>query len=147
MRPPLNTKLFLYAAVAVFVVHSIWLVLMSRLVLWPLFDPGASSAPVPENIWTMRLWTYLARAIFCLVFVLIFTRGYEGKPGVGEGARYGLLVGIMMFLPNFFMNFTLPVPSPTGYSVTRCIFEMAGAILIGVLANMIYRPREIKSGT
>lgn len=147
MRPPLNTKLFLYAAVAVFVVHSIWLVLMSRLVLWPLFDPTAASAPVPENIWTLRLWTYLARAIFSLAFVLIFTRGYEGKTGVGEGARYGLLVAVMMFLPSFVMNFTVSPPLPTGYIVTRCIFEMIGAIVIGVLANMIYRPREFKTGT
>jgi uncharacterized membrane protein YoaT (DUF817 family) len=147
MRPPLNTKLFLYAAVAVFIVHSIWLVLMSRLILWPLFDPAASSAPVPANIWTMRLWTYLGRAIFCLAFVLIFTRGYEGKTGVGEGVRYGLLVGVMMILPSFFMNFALAVPPPTGYIVTRCIFEMIGAIVLGVLTNMMYRPREIKSGT
>ncbi len=147
MRPPLNTKLFLYAAVAVFVVHSIWLVLMSRLVLWPLFDPTAPSAPVPENIWTMRLWTYLGRAIFSLAFVFIFTRGYEGKTGVAEGARYGFLVGIMMFLPSLCMNFTVTPPPPTGYIFTRCVFEIIGAILIGVLANMIYRPREVKSGS
>jgi len=147
MRPPLNTKLFLYASVAVFVVHSIWLVLMSRLVLWPLFDPTAPSAAVPENIWTMRLWTYLGRAIFCLAFVFIFTRGYEGKKGIGEGVRYGLLVGILLFLSSFFLNLALAPPPPTSYYVTRCTFEMLGAILLGVLASMIYRPKEIKSGT
>jgi hypothetical protein len=146
MRQRLNTKLFLYAAVAVFVVHSIWLFLMSRVVLWPLFDPTASSAPVPENIWNLRMWTYLGRAIFCLAFVLIFTRGYEGKPGIGEGTRYGLMVGILIFLPAFFTSFAGATPPPMGYIVTRWIFDMIGAILLGILANIIYRPKEIHSG-
>jgi hypothetical protein len=145
MRSPINTKLVLAAAVVVFVVHSIWLALMSRLILWPLFDPNAPMAPTPENIWMMRFWTYLGRAIFCLAFVLIFTRGYEGKPGVGEGIRYGLLIGMLIFLSNFFPNLATQ-NAPMGYFITRCIFEILGAILLGILTNMIYKPKEIKPG-
>ena len=35
------------------------------------------------------------------LFTFIFTKGYEGKPGIGEGIRYGLWIGLLLYVPTF----------------------------------------------
>jgi len=142
MRVPINVRLWLSVSIAVFIVSSALWFLESRLVLWPLFDPTASSAPRPENIWVLRFWAYLGRLIFSLAFVLIFAGGYKGKPGVGEGLRFGLLLGALLHLPSLLINIPLTSQPETGYLITRCILDIVQVVLLGVLANIGYRPPQ-----
>src|SRR5437879_10429622 len=46
---------------------------------------------------TLFPYTTLFRSVFAPFFALIYVKGYEkGKPGLGQGFRYGLYVGAML---------------------------------------------------
>lgn len=138
MNPKLNVRQWIIASVAVFVFASVWAFLITRLILTPLYPSLFPAPPEATEVMTQRLLVYLGRAITALLFVYIFTKGYEGKPGVGEGARFGLLIGLFIQLPYFFWSAGTST-LPTDYLVLRGVFALADAILSGTIVGMIYK--------
>src|SRR6185503_12347314 len=57
------------------------------------------------------VWIYFVTAlIVSFFFVLIFSKGYEGK-GAGEGIRFGLYVGLLMATPFAYDSYaSYPLP-------------------------------------
>ena len=137
MISKLNMQQWFLATLAVFVFLSIEDYLLSRWVIEPwhgeLFPPTGS-----ENIMVLRLWSYLGRLIFAGFFVLIYSKGFEGKPGFGEGIRYGILIGLLIHVPAFFANLVTTTLS-TDLLVVRMILTILGLMLAGVLMSMIYK--------
>lgn len=138
MNSKLNVTQWVIASVAVFVVLSILEFFVGWLVIGPWAAQLFPLEPQPENMMTMRVWVYLSRAIFSLMFVFVFTRGYEGKPGVGEGLRYGLWIGLLIYLPQFFMNMVV-THRPADFLAVRGLASLVEAVLSGVIVAMIYR--------
>jgi hypothetical protein len=138
MASKLNKLQWLYASVAVFIVYSLLTSLLNRLAFTPFSPELAGSTGDPLNIWVQRAFVYPGRFIFSLVFAYIFTRGYEGKSGVGEGIRYGLWVGIMVSVPP--VSYALPhmmtvTAEPFIYLIRNLFILMA----CGTVLNVAYR--------
>jgi hypothetical protein len=138
MHSKLNVTQWVVASVAVFVVLSILEFLVGRFMLGPWAVRLFPTEPQPEDMMTMRVWVYLGRAIFSLIFVFVFTRGYEGKPGVGEGLRYGLWIGLLIYLPQFFMNIVL-THRPADFLAVRGLASLVEAVVSGLIVGMIYK--------
>ena len=147
MHTQLDMKKMVYASAAVFVVIVLWTYLVTRVVTWPLFEPSASMQPVPENIWMLRLWRYLGRAVFSVAFVFIFAKGYEGKPRVGEGLRYGVAIGVLISIPLLLSSLGVTGSEAPGSLIAGCILDIIKMSVIGVIANLMYRPRQSKSAS
>jgi hypothetical protein len=146
MGSKLNVKYWLYSSVVVFAILSVLAFLFRRIIALP---PYAEVAPAPgeiQNIWVLRLWTFLARSIFSLVFAFIFTKGHEGKAGVGEGVRYGLWIGLLVFVPPFFLNLSATEISVWS-NVLHCFVAVVQAIICGVAVNMVYTAGQKKPAT
>jgi hypothetical protein len=142
MNSKLNVTQWAIASVAVFVVLSILEFLVSQLVLRPWAPQLYPTGPQPEDIMMMRVWTYLGRAIFSALFVFVFTRGYEGKPGVGEGLRYGMWIGLLIYVPQFFMNIVM-THRPVDFLAVRGLASIVEAIVSGLIVGVIYKgPRK-----
>lgn len=139
MHSRLDPKLWLYASAGVFVVLSILIFLGGRLVIDPLYPELASPGAPPSDAMLLRLWNYLGRAIFSLMFVYIYTRGYEGKPALGEGLRYGLWIGILIMVPGIFTGLVSTTFS-LGFLFMRCLVGLVQMMLCGILVAYIYRP-------
>jgi hypothetical protein len=139
MHSRLNVKLWLYGSVAVFVVLSILSFLGARLIMDPLYPDLASPGTPPGDAMLLRLWNYLGRAIFSLMFAYIYTRGYEGKAALGEGLRYGLWIGILMMVPGVFTGLVSTTFS-LGFLFMRSLVGLVQLLLCGILVASVYRP-------
>ncbi len=99
------------------------------------------------NVWRpmeeMKMSVSLARvAVYALLFVFIFTKGYEGE-GVLEGARYGLWIGLLIWIPMAYTFYNV-LPIPYSLAFKWWVFGTIQNIICGVVAALIYKPVTVK---
>ena len=136
----MNIKRFVLASVAVlitlfvleYLIHGIWLRGIYQ---------GTASAWRPETEIQARMFLmWLGYLIFTPVFVTIYSKGYEkGKPGFGQGLRYGVLMGLL-FSPMSALSWytVLPIPGLLGFY--WFIGMMAEMLACGIVAGLAYQP-------
>lgn len=74
--------------------------------------------------------------LFALMFVLIFTYGYQNK-GMIEGVRYGALIGLLL-IPNSLISYAVQ-PLPEALAALWVIGGMVEMIILGAVAASVYR--------
>ena len=102
---------------------------------YPEMFPGT---PAEQSLMMSRLWMYLGRAIFALMFVFIYTKGYEGKTGWSEGLRYGLWIALLVPVPVFFRNLVIS-GAPLGVTVNGMFTSFFELLLLGIVVGLIYK--------
>lgn len=133
----MSTKKFLLASLAVFVTLQILDYVIHSLIL------GSTYAGIQEifrpdmadKMWVMMLMS----AIFSLLFVFIFTKGYENK-GVMEGIKYGLLIGLIVHFVGSFNQYVV-YPVPYGLIWKWIIYGLIELMAVGAVAALIYKPK------
>jgi hypothetical protein len=88
---------------------------------------------------TARIAVYLSRLIAAGLFTYIFTKAPSDKPGMGHGLRYGLGMGLLLFVPNFLTGLVYWEPS----TAAQTIFMVSGVIqsvLCGATVAQLYKP-------
>jgi hypothetical protein len=84
---------------------------------------------------------FVSAALVLYLFCRIFVGGYEGK-GVGEGARFGLLIGLFMSIPMAIDQYVVYPITPA----LAAIWFMTGVIsfvIVGAIFAAIYRPTKV----
>ncbi len=93
----MNVKKYLVAVIVVFVVHSGLGYLIHEVLLREDYDPVRHVFRSFEEFTRLMPLVYLGNLIFALAFCLIYAQGYEpGKNWVGQGLRYGLILGTLL---------------------------------------------------
>jgi len=133
----MNLKRFLLAAVGVFVVGRV----LDYLIHWVLLRTDYEA--------TQQLWRTEAEmktglllivgAITALLFVYIFTKGYEGR-GLLEGVRYGLIIGLFVSIPMAYNSYAV-MPIPYSLALEWFLYGLAEYIILGIVAAALYRPK------
>ena len=90
--------------------------------------------PPNECVWPAMLG---GQIFFSFMFTLIFLKGYENK-GMGEGLRYGVLIGLL-FIPTNLIFYAVQ-PLPYALVAAWCVGGMLEMILAGMIAATVYRP-------
>lgn len=75
-----------------------------------------------------------------LVFSYVYAKGYEGGPGLQEGLRFGVLVGLLIVAFGVgwsYVTFPVPVEFLLWMSVATVIQFAA----LGIAAGLVYRKR------
>lgn len=98
--------------------------------LWGVFR---AEAEMNSMMWMM----YLSSALYLLLFCYIFTKGYEGK-GVGEGLRYGLLMGLFISIPMALDQYVL-YPLPSNVAVIWFVSGVVSFMIAGAVFATIYK--------
>jgi hypothetical protein len=134
----MNTKKFLLASLAVFVTLQILDFVIHNLIL------GAAYTATQE-VWrtdmTDKMWVmYITGAVFSLLFVYIFSKGYEGK-GLMEGIKYGLIIGLVVYFVGSFNQFVV-YPIPYGLTWQWVIYGLIELMIAGAVAALIYKTKE-----
>ena len=82
------------------------------------------------------LWMLLGQFVIAKAFCVIFALGYEGK-GIGEGIRYGVLMGSFSAGP-FFINYAVsPIPQCLMWCwIAGVIAQCIGS---GIVASLVYK--------
>ncbi len=140
MNSKLNLKQWLIATGAVFIVLSILAFLVNRAVLVNWYPE--QTLQKPENLMMLRVWMYLSRLLFSAIFVYLFSLGYEGKPGIGQGLRYGLWVGLLMSLPGVFSSMVVTT-SPVDFLVVGGAVRVIEILIAGVVVGLIYKGQKV----
>ena len=143
MAQPLDVKKWITAAIAVFVILSILEYLANLWVLMPAFPQMFPSEGVSENPMVQRLWIYLGRAIFSVMFVFIYIKGHEGKSAMAEGLRYGLWIILFIPLPRFFGSL-VTMAAGAGVPGTGLLVSVVEILICAVTVAYIYASKPQK---
>ena len=136
----MNTKRMALASLAVFVLVAVVDWVVNGVLLTDLYKQTASvwrpDSEIQSNMWLMWLGTL----IFAPVFVLIYTKGYEAnKPGLGQGVRYGLIVGVLLSAPQC-LSWYAVLPIPAVLPVWWFVAGMVESVAAGAATALVYRP-------
>jgi hypothetical protein len=135
----MNTKRWLLASVAVFVVMFVVEFIIHGVLLQGLYQQTASlwrpMADMQRLMWIM----WVGYLVFALFFTFIYTKGYEkGKPGLGQGFRFGLYVGAMLSVLHGFGWYAI-LPIPLALSFYWFVAVLVESIAMGIAAGLVYR--------
>ena len=134
----MNTKRWLLASVAVFVVIGALEFLIHGVLLSDVYRQTASVWR-PEAEMQKMMWIFwVGMLVFAPFFALIYVKGYEkGKPGLGQGFRYGLYVGVMLSVMDSFGWYVI-LPIPPALAFYWFVGILVEFIAAGVAAGLVY---------
>ena len=134
----MNVKRFVSAVIVVFIAFQIFDYIIHGIILAPAYQKL-------ESIWRpemmSKMWImYITSLILSLLFVYIFTKGYEAR-GIGEGIRYGLLIGLLMNVVGVFNQYVV-YPIPFALAIQWFIYGTIEFVICGIIAALIYKPKK-----
>lgn len=133
----MNMKRYLLACLAVYIAYQIMSFLVHGLWLMPMYEANASAFRPQETIESMQ-WIFLVTsAVWTLIFVYIFVKGYEGR-GILEGIRYGALMGVLTWILQAYDDYAV-YPIPYQLALYWFIAGVVSVIIFGVVAALVYR--------
>ncbi len=134
----MNTKRWLMASGAVFVVIAVMEFVINGVLLSDMYQETASVWRTQEEIQRMMWIFWIGYLVFAPFFALIYVKGYEkGKPGLGQGIRCGLYVGAMLSVIHSFGWYVI-LPIPLALAFYWFLAILAEFIVAGVAAGLVY---------
>ncbi len=133
----MNVKKLVLTIVVVFVVANITGALVHAVLLRPDYL-AVSELYRPEGQEKM-VWIILAYLSFAIGSVLVYAKGVENKPWLGQGIRFGLLIWLALTIPSFFIAYAVQ-PEPLSLMAKQVLFEGVNKVLLGVITAALYRP-------
>ncbi|MGH6612346.1 MAG: hypothetical protein ACRECQ_19035 [Burkholderiaceae bacterium] len=85
-------------------------------------------------------WMLLAHVLMAGAFTWIYARGKEARPWLGQGARYGLAVALLSWVPTYLIYYAVQ-PLPGTMVVKQVIFSTILIVVLGVIVAWLYRER------
>ena len=134
----MNTKRWLLASVAVLVVVAVLEFLIHGVLLSDVYRQTASVWRSDAEMQKMMWIFWVGMLVFAPFFALIYVKGYEkGKPGLGQGFRYGLYVGAMLSVMHSFGWYVI-LPIPLALAFYWFLGILVEFIAAGVAAGLVY---------
>jgi hypothetical protein len=88
-----------------------------------------------------RLWILqLANFVLAVAAVLIYVRGVEPKPWLGQGIRFGILLALVTTVPQSLIEYAV-YPLPHRMAIHWIFLEGGLAVVLGVVVAAICRPK------
>ena len=83
---------------------------------------------------------FASHLVLAALLTVVYAKGYEpGKAGIGQGFRFGVLIGLLIMLPSSLMNYVI-YPYPMSLIVNWLIGGVAELALAGAVIGALYRP-------
>jgi hypothetical protein len=128
------------AIIAAFVLQNGGMYLIHQVWLKTDYELTASIWRDPADM-NHRLWAiFVANLIFAIALVLIYIRGVENKPWVGQGIRFGILLALVSTVYGSISGWVV-LPLPHQLPLKWMIGEGILCILLGMLVAAILQPK------
>ena len=135
----MNLKRWLQATVAAFVVIFAVEFVVHHFWLSDFYHAHAEWWRPEAEMQSMMPLMLLSQLAFAALLALVYTRGYEqGKGGLGQGLRFGLLVGLLLMLPYSLMHYVV-YPYPASLIVSWFVGGLVETVLAGMVIGAIYK--------
>ena len=121
-------------AITDFVIHQLW--------LGPFYQMHAQWWRSANEMQTLRGVMVTSEIALAVLLTFIYSKGYEpGKQTLGQGFRFGFLMGLLLFLPSTLMqHFVYPYP------ITLLFNWFIGGLiqitLAGIMIGYLYKPAK-----
>lgn len=133
----MNTKRFLISCIVVFAFIFGFEWLFHGKLIHGFYEATPSMWRLESEMQNYCWWLTGGLFLLSVFFCYIFTKGYENK-GIGEGVRYGLIMGLFLAGPAFITYAVQPLPLQLIMAwVGGGLFELA---VSGILVAAIYKP-------
>ena len=136
----MNTKRWLLASVAALVVVAVLEFVIHGVLLSGIYRQTAS---IWRKDMQQLMWIFwVGYLVFAPFFALIYVKGYEkGKPGLGQGLRFGFYVGAMLSVMASFGWYVL-LPIPLALAFCWFLATLAVYVAAGAAVGSVYRDQE-----
>lgn len=134
----MNTKRWLLASVAVFVVIFVLEFIIHGVILQGVYQQTASVWRAQADMQRLMWMLWIGYLVFAPLFAFIYVKGYEkGKPGLGQGFRFGLYVGGMLSVLHGFGWYAI-LPIPLALAFYWFVAILVESIAMGIAAGLVY---------
>lgn len=100
----------------------------------------------PEAEMNSMMWLmWVSSALYLYLFCKIFVKGYENR-GIGEGVRYGLLIGLFMSIPMAIDQYVV-YPITPALAAIWFVTGVVSFVIAGVIFAAIYKSKTVSSTT
>ena len=134
----MNLKKYMIATLVVYVVYSALSFVIHNVILEAEYEPMVGTVLRTVSDFGLRApLLYLGNLVFALAFCAIYTYGYEpGKGWVGQGIRYGLLMGTLL-APVAVTEYVV-YPVAGALALKWLVFGYAQALVCGLVLAALY---------
>lgn len=135
----MNMKRWILAGIAAWAVIFGLDFLVHHKLLTGLYEETAAVWRPKGEAQPLMALMFLGQFLFALALAWFYTKGYEeGKPGLGQGLRFGLYAGVFLAAAkNFIWYVVLPIPFVLNLAWLASAF--ADCLLAGAVIGLIYR--------
>ncbi|MEY2505348.1 MAG: hypothetical protein QOG27_1628 [Verrucomicrobiota bacterium] len=116
-------------------VHGLW--------LGPLYHATQALWRPETEMHAYICWMFVAQFLIAATFVIVWAKGFAGR-SAGEGAVFGLLLGI--FQQTWAMILYVVMPLPAELAVKWFVAGLVQAMLLGVVTSFVYKPAGPTAG-
>jgi hypothetical protein len=110
--------------------------------VWSVLLPGIQSqnAAVLRAPGDMNLVAgYAASLLGFFVFAYAYAKGYEGGPGLVEGLRFGVIVGLLLACFSGVWSYVM-MPVAGSFAAAMVVDAIVEMAVFGIVVGLIYKP-------
>lgn len=132
----MNVPRFIMAVIGVFFAIGVVQIIFQGFIISAQVD----AVHTAFNLRAEPHWSgWLGQITMTILFCYIFLQGYEGK-GVGEGVRFGLLMGLFSTGSSIELYGLVDAPLSAAYVVMAV--DLLAWVVAGAALALIYKPKE-----
>ena len=89
---------------------------------------------------SLYLWMAAGQFLFGILFGIVYAQGYEPRRApLGQGLRYGLIMGLMLAPVNS-LGWYVALPVPPLLCAAWMGIKFMEMLLLGIVASFVYKP-------
>jgi len=116
------------------VIHQVW--------LGDFYRTHAQWWRPAEQMQSLRGLMFVSEAFLAVLLSFIYMKGHEaGKGSLGQGFRFGVLMGLLLALPSNLVN-AVVYPYPPSLILSWVAGTFVEIAAVGVMIGYIYRPSK-----
>lgn len=94
-----------------------------------------------DQMMANRSVAYLGYLVFGFLFVCIYKKGYEeGKSGLGQGFRYGLVIGLLYWGASMLLSYPF-MPWPDRLYLGWFVVGLFETVVLGTILGALFKPK------
>jgi len=138
----MDLKRWLLATVGAFAVILLGDLAIHRVWLGDFYRAHAQWWRPAADMGAMRGLMFVSEALLAALLTFIYMKGYEpGKGSVGQGFRFGVLMGLLLAVPCSLMTLVV-YPYPVALVLSWLVGTLGEVTLAGMMIGYIYKPSK-----
>ena len=134
----MNTKKMAISVLAVFVFLSVYGYVVHGVLMKDLYEATGQFWRPHEVMRKLMGLVHLGNFLFAILFCVIYTKGIAGESSAGQGFRYGLWIGLLLYGPMTIAHYAY-LPYPATLQLSWVASGVIGAVISGTLVGALYK--------